>query len=342
MNITVVIATKNRNFFLARTLNYYSTINFKGDIVIIDSSDSDELKKNLSTISNLKNLKLSHQFFKGNIFQALQLGSSLIKTDYAICSGDDDYIIPQGIKKCIETLKKKTADYAAIHGQTLLLGLKENDLSLVDGVTKYFEPTCEQNSAKERLKKLYSYYGLLNFAVFKTQDFQKSFQCFNQFGNKIVSLHEILNQSLLVVSGKIGRIETLSVVRTIHSQRIKLERHSTLIKTGYFDQLSKFFISYLSNQVSLKDGIPKEQSEIFVKEQFNELIKKDMKESKPFKVSLKSKLVKIFIFIGLFKIILKILHYLSPFSLRNLLEKNSLYNESFSPVYETITRFQLK
>ena len=57
MNLTLMIATKDRPEFLSRTLEYYSIANFEGKILIGDSSDKYNSEKNISKISDLKKNK---------------------------------------------------------------------------------------------------------------------------------------------------------------------------------------------------------------------------------------------------------------------------------------------
>ena len=44
MNLTIMIATKNRPNFLARAIKYYSISGFTGNILIGDSSSEDNSK----------------------------------------------------------------------------------------------------------------------------------------------------------------------------------------------------------------------------------------------------------------------------------------------------------
>ena len=48
MDITILIPTKNRHFFIKRLLKYYKDFNYKGRIIIFDSSDLEIYKKNLN------------------------------------------------------------------------------------------------------------------------------------------------------------------------------------------------------------------------------------------------------------------------------------------------------
>ena len=342
MDITILIATKNKNYFLSRALNYYSALKFTGNIIIIDSSENLELEKNKITISELKDLKIFHKIFKGHIFQALAAGSLDIKTNFAICSGDDDYLIPSGLKKCIDILEKKE-NYTAIHGDSILVSLKEDNLSSIEDVTYKFQPTCEQGTAANRLKKLFSRYGTSNFSVQRTKDFCRSFRCFDlNVKEKINPLHEILNTSLSTAYGKIGYIKGLSAVRIGHSQRNKLPDTKTLTEAENFSSISNFFVEYLSKEISMKDNITEEASKNLVRIMFDKYIKRKIKKKKSAKLIIILFLKKVLTVLGLFNIVKRFVNIFLPYNLNQLLKNNSPFSESFLPVYESITKFKLK
>ena len=60
MNLTIMIATKNRPNFLARAIKYYSITGFTGNILIGDSSSEDNSKKILNIIKTFNELKINY------------------------------------------------------------------------------------------------------------------------------------------------------------------------------------------------------------------------------------------------------------------------------------------
>ena len=54
MDISIVIPTKNRFHYIFKLINYYDNINFKGTLIIIDSSDDDNLNKTINLINSKK------------------------------------------------------------------------------------------------------------------------------------------------------------------------------------------------------------------------------------------------------------------------------------------------
>ena len=56
MNISIIIPTKNRSKYLFKLLNYYQSINFTGQLIIIDSSDKKIFIENKKFIESNINL----------------------------------------------------------------------------------------------------------------------------------------------------------------------------------------------------------------------------------------------------------------------------------------------
>ena len=50
MNLSIIVPTKNRIYYLKKLLNYYSELNYKGNLVILDSSDQNIQKEILNEI----------------------------------------------------------------------------------------------------------------------------------------------------------------------------------------------------------------------------------------------------------------------------------------------------
>lgn len=101
-NLTIFITTINRHNFLNKLLDYYSANNFKGKIIIGDST-----KITYVNSSNLKNLNFEIYTYNENEKQQ-DIFFDLIKkidTPLAVYTGDDDYldveIVDEIIIKCL-------------------------------------------------------------------------------------------------------------------------------------------------------------------------------------------------------------------------------------------------
>ena len=82
MDLSIVIPTLNRTKQLSKILNYYSKINFKAKIYILDSSDEIHLNKNNNVIQKCKNLRIVHKKILGSSSQVMGKMLPEIKTKY--------------------------------------------------------------------------------------------------------------------------------------------------------------------------------------------------------------------------------------------------------------------
>ena len=112
--ITIVIITYNRYSFLNRLLKFYDFYDEKFNFLILDSS-TQKLEKSL--LKYLKRENVEYHKFDPNIFFVAKIaeGSKHIKTKYAVCCADDDFLIPSGIINSKEYLEENS-NYASAHG----------------------------------------------------------------------------------------------------------------------------------------------------------------------------------------------------------------------------------
>ena len=106
--LTILIPTKNRFYFIKRQLTFYYKVGFSGFIFIGDSSNqrvSDQVQELCDSYSN----KLKTKYFYCPNFDEANTTRKMvnsIKTPYGVWVGDDDFLIPEGLRKCITFLEK--------------------------------------------------------------------------------------------------------------------------------------------------------------------------------------------------------------------------------------------
>ncbi|MFW9917952.1 MAG: TIGR00180 family glycosyltransferase, partial [Candidatus Thorarchaeota archaeon] len=112
---TLVIPTYNRYPFLLRLLSFYESYGFPFSILVLDSS-SDPLE--LEELNDLfAHGSVTYKKFDTDIFleDKIARGVMDISTPYATLCGDDDFIIPTGVKECIKFLEQNP-DYSCVQG----------------------------------------------------------------------------------------------------------------------------------------------------------------------------------------------------------------------------------
>lgn len=116
--LTLIIPTRNRHHFLIKTLGYYVKMKANLNIILADSSDPDIFDKNRLLVQSVSgHFPIFHQFYStelGNqsiIAQCIEM----VKTPYCMYTGDDDFLIPPALQKCIAFLDANK-DYSLASG----------------------------------------------------------------------------------------------------------------------------------------------------------------------------------------------------------------------------------
>ena len=88
MNISLLVPTKDRPLYVKRLLKYYSDLNFKGYIYILDGSNKKVSKNIINFIKQLNNKKIIYFHDVGFPGMITKKYISKVKTDYVAQLGD--------------------------------------------------------------------------------------------------------------------------------------------------------------------------------------------------------------------------------------------------------------
>ena len=332
MDLTIIIPTKNRNFFLEKNLSYYSKQLFKGNIIIADSSDHEYLEENTKIVQSFKNINITHKYIFGVYFDVLSKVMPMVKTKYVVCSGDDDYFVIEALSESIDFLEKKN-DFIAVHGLGVLLRMDEKNHNKILHSVPYHIPAYLNNTAKERLKNFSSNKGVLNFSVHRSDVFKKV--CVGKLDSfeKEHDLDEYLNSMLSVVYGKIGQTSRISIVRTfVPSAKTYVVPISGFLNSKNYKKNFDFFSNELSKALSKVDNISFETSKKIIFSKYNKL--------KVFKHTRLNNLLSSLN--NFFRRIKNKVIYRNNFKLKNLLSKRSKFHKDFFPIFQSITEYRKK
>ena len=119
MDLSIIIPTLNRSFFIDKLLKYYENFNFSGKIIIIDSSSKTDLQKNTQRI-NQSFLNIHHVKLITDEFHAMKKGMNYINTSYAVHSGDDDFFSISGLSEIVNFLNNKH-EYICANGKSFTI-----------------------------------------------------------------------------------------------------------------------------------------------------------------------------------------------------------------------------
>jgi glycosyltransferase domain-containing protein len=266
--VSIIVPTINRPDFLIRLLRYYAKISSPFPIVIGDSSTPDHVDKLKPIIEELKNsLQLDYVLYPDlNDSQTIRALADRVKTPYVVFVADDDFLIPNSLKKCIDFLDKN-ADYSAVHGKGIVFALQVTGCyGPFSGLGNYPQPVVGQQRASERLLAHLSNYRVSLFSVHRTKTWQRMYQ--NIHLSKDKSFTELLPSCLSAVFGKIKELDCLYLIRQGHSQRYFLPDVFDWLTGPHWLSSYENFRDVLAKELSIEDSISLHRSQEIVKQAF--------------------------------------------------------------------------
>jgi len=215
-DITLLIPTKNRTIFLKRVLTYYKKINFLGTLAIGDSSSGDFLNENKKIYESMKEfINITYQIFPDkNLCQTSHELLKTVKTNFVAEVHDDNFIVPNSIKKCIEFLNENS-DYSAASGLGVSIKTKNDEPygKLIKCVKKK-QPSSDLDTACSRFISLYGNYSDIHYAIHRTEIYREVLKNSHIKDNNFFHIMTTANTFIL---GKVKELDTLHVIRHIQS-----------------------------------------------------------------------------------------------------------------------------
>ncbi len=148
--ITIIIFTKNRSFFLDRQVQWWK--NYPVKLLILDGSDVGEFDKYNSekyvNVKYFKEIKFSHR---------MKIASENIETKYAAISGDDDLYLIQPMLDCIKFLELNH-DFVSCLSQFLNFSAKRNKVYFEESYSESVAFEISDNNITDRVRKKISPY----------------------------------------------------------------------------------------------------------------------------------------------------------------------------------------
>lgn len=264
--ISILIDTQNRPRDLARTLQYYIKTNFTGQICIADTSDDITFSHIEQIIrENQAKLTINYRHFQSS--PTLKELLTMAKHPYAVVTKVTDLLMPSALRKCILFLDQKQ-DFSAAHGFIIGMRLQAGE----SPCAKYVHfPNLEQQQPVMRLKAFLNNPFALHHCVFRTSAWLLAFDgcARDKYDYLVPAIRAILK-------GKIKRIEALSSVSLLSSDRNATLDLSSEHLTGFHQQLNSLKQTNIAGWVK-QDKLPhKMLQEIWgVIKQAAQVMKKD-------------------------------------------------------------------
>ncbi|MFN0116723.1 MAG: TIGR00180 family glycosyltransferase [Elusimicrobiota bacterium] len=356
--VSVVIPTKNRSFFLRKTLEYYSLTNFEHQIVIGDASDESFSLANQNEIKKHPELAISYIKFNPDkrITHSMVEMLEKVNTDYSLFSGDDDFFVGSSLSKCADFLDKNP-DYSAACGEPAWLYLKSVAEDVVEPIYLKRGPTIglDGNKPSVRLMTYMSPSPLITtFSLQRTSGILYAWKHASEINLDLnrhyLPLHEISVNVIQIIQGKLKLIPGLYHLMLRHNDK----KHDSQGVDDYFDKVLNWdwnhhvrgMIEWWAKQFSQAEGLAYEKSFHFMSALFirfsNEMLgrysKRRIKElgfeknNPAYKKQMRDYLIKV---PGLQKAWLRY-KGIQQFNLDNFLDPKSRFYNDFYPMYQTL------
>lgn len=257
MKVDLIIPTYNRVKFLERILDYYKDFGKDFRIIVADSSSDQNKIINRQTIKKYSQLHILHlDHFPQTLPQHQKFIEMVkfIKSKYCVFCADDDFVIPNGIKECINFLEKNP-DYSAAHGTYISFYLSKNIFGNQFFKWRLLFSPLTINSSKSiyRVKAHLTDFVLTLWAVRRTKDVKAAYAEFSkvQFNRyTLPNFGELLPDALIASFGKIKSIDTFYGARQCFSQI-----NSTYLSLTEADNIGKYAGDYQKFRTILKNNL---------------------------------------------------------------------------------------
>jgi glycosyltransferase domain-containing protein len=337
----------NRPKLLLRLICYYYLLEFRGKILIGDSSNTKVFQEMARALEKYKDrLDICHYHLPGRSVAAAVLDmNEHLTTPYVCLVPDDDFIVPRAITKCIRFLDDHH-DYIAAHGLGALISSSSGDSGIIDSAGFYPQTTIEEATASIRLHKHSENYSVSLFSVYRFGIWRKMFMniatpCMHPQCCDKSFTDELLPCCLSVVYGKIKQIDGLYLVRQVHDARYLLPTWYQWLTGEKWQPSYLWFRDKVTGAISEMDCIPLQRAQEVVDLGLMQYLRKSVGLKRPEGLG------------GRIRRIAKrcipnaglaVLRRFRPWfvsgylSLESLMDPTSPYHQDFLQIYNSVTR----
>lgn len=191
-DLTLIVNVHNRHNLLQRNLDYYSQFEIK-TVVCDSSSEPFSLAANYNQIDYLYYRDASYPW---------KLKEALLKvnTKYSVICADDDFIIADSLKKCVDFLDMNS-DYSSVQGHYISFLRKNNKIEYQPIYMNSIGRNISGDTSLLRFSQLFASYIQLLYCVHKTENLLTSFKLSTDHLENH-NLIELLVASIGVINGK--------------------------------------------------------------------------------------------------------------------------------------------
>ena len=209
--LTLLVTTYNRYPRLRRLLRYAASVRTPYAIHVLDSSSEPLERNELGGL--LRGHQVLHRIFEPSTspMQKLWEGLKAVSTPYVVLWADDDFLVPRSLASGVDFLEQHQ-EYSEVHGQSALFTMETLDGRPVPGCMPYWQCAMTHEAASQRLRAYFGRYGVLNYAIHRTEHLQQHVQlcCQHDLG---YWWGELALGSLAAIRGRVKRLDCLYLLK---------------------------------------------------------------------------------------------------------------------------------
>lgn len=264
----ILIPTKNRSEFIIRQLHYYANVQCPYTIYIGDASNQEHIEKILSTIKKLKDsIKVVYKHYPElDVPNCLKEMARVTKEEYVAFVGDDDFLVPNSLGKCV-TFLENNPEYRTAQGKGMIFSLTSNGS---DGQDLIVDPyrigDAQGEMPTQRLTEFLSHNWATIFAVHRTKEFYEDYENIELLTN--LQFTEIMADCMSIIRGKSQQLDCFYLVRQHHDQRTRLQNTFGWITNPTWQDSFQIFYNTVTEALMKAEGINRETAAEIVKLNF--------------------------------------------------------------------------
>jgi len=211
-DFTLVIPTYNRPKQLRALLSYLSARALQSRVLVLDSSEAKPRVANRKIIEQTK-LNLGYAEFASEThpFDKFREGVHKVTTQFCALCADDDLIVPDGVKRCLDALRSNPRASVAQGKSFSFLCLDNSNMDL--GNILYFSSTIADTTPLARLAKLFARYQAATYGNYPTAILQRIFDKLKPM--RSILGRELLGTGLAAIEGEMIRLPCFSHGRSM-------------------------------------------------------------------------------------------------------------------------------
>ena len=208
-NLTIIIPSNNRPFFLRRSINYWNNYNFP--VIVVDGSNETQKK----WMDENSNGNIQYLYKKISFPNRLNSAAKLVKTKYCIVLADDEFYCVSVLKRCINFLESNI-EYVAVNGCAIGFFYNFNKLMGAKQYPEWIKRLRAETDPKERIiSHMKDYANPLGVSVTKSDMLKKCAELYANNEFPIFAQWELQMNLIFSFAGKSKTFDELMYFRSM-------------------------------------------------------------------------------------------------------------------------------